>query len=399
MILSERMRLSSSNQAWFAPIINFMRAITVLGIMSGTSLDGVDFVLCRIQCTPLKLTYISEFHSKFPRSLRARLLRAAQHKSTVDELAILHHDLGRFYAREVKRHPGLKRRRIDLAGLHGQTVFHQPPAATLQIGEPSYLAAALGAPVVADFRVADLALHGQGAPLATILHAALFQKLIAKESVAVHNLGGISNVSYFQRGSIKDLKHSGSRKVLSFDTGPANMLIDLTAQRLLKKSHDHNGRVAAAGTPNGYALAKWMKHPYFKKQPPKSCGREEFGEIFYHKALNDLRGSSPQDKLATFTEFTALSIAYTYKRFLPELPAKVYLCGGGAKNPFLISRIQHHLAESEILTTEDASWPVSSIEGAAFALMAALRFWGIPPHLPVTTGADRPALLGKIIDV
>ncbi|HEX4923526.1 MAG TPA: anhydro-N-acetylmuramic acid kinase, partial [Bdellovibrionales bacterium] len=351
-----------------------MGAITALGIMSGTSLDGVDFVLCRLKREPLQLTYLGEFHSKFPNALRTRLLEAAQHKSTVDKLAILHHDLGRFYAREVKRHSGLKRARIDLAGLHGQTVFHKPPVATLQIGEPSYLAAALGAPVIADFRVADLALHGQGAPLATILHAALFQQQIENESVAVHNLGGISNVSYFQRGSIKNLRHISGRKVLSFDTGPANMLIDLTAQRLFKKSYDKDGRLAAAGAVNEAALSNWMKHPYFRKHPPKSCGREEFGEVFYQRALNDLRGHSPNDKLATFTEFTAMSIAHSYRRFLPELPAKVYLCGGGAKNPFLISRIQHHLPESKILTTEDAGWPVSSIEGAAFALMAALRY-------------------------
>ncbi|MEQ1875526.1 MAG: anhydro-N-acetylmuramic acid kinase, partial [Bdellovibrionia bacterium] len=161
-----------------------MPSVRALGIMNGTSLDGVDFVLCRITKSPVQLKFLKQTQMRFPAKLRARLLRAAQHKSTVDQLSLLHHDLGRFYATAAKK---LGVAGADLAGLHGQTVFHQAPDATLQIGEASYLAALMHKPVVADFRVADMALGGQGAPLATIVHAALFQKLIAKHSVAVQN--------------------------------------------------------------------------------------------------------------------------------------------------------------------------------------------------------------------
>jgi anhydro-N-acetylmuramic acid kinase len=373
-----------------------MNSMRVLGIMNGTSLDGVDFVLCKIQKSPLKLTFIKQTQTKFPKALRTRLLKAAQHRSTVDELSLLHHDLGRFYASAVKK---LKLKGADLAGVHGQTVFHQAPYATLQIGEASYLSAEMQKPVVADFRVADLALGGQGAPLATIVHAALFQNLISKQSVAVQNLGGIGNVSFFQKGSIKNLKHIKPKKILSFDTGPANMLIDLAVQRLLGRNQDTNGRLASKGIPDLDAISKWMKHSYLKKSPPKSCGREEFGEIFFNRALKDLKDQSKADKVATFTEFTAITIAESYRRFLPDLPKSVFLCGGGANNTFLKSRIQFHLPQSNVLTTQDAGWPVSAIEGAAFALMAALRMWNVPPHLPTTTGARRAALLGKIINV
>lgn len=373
-----------------------MKSMRVLGIMNGTSLDGVDFVLCKIQKAPLKLTFLKQTQTKFPKALRARLLKAAQHKSTVDELSLLHHDLGRFYATAVRK---LKLKGADLAGVHGQTVFHQAPNATLQIGEASYLSAEMHKPVVADFRVADLALGGQGAPLATIVHAALFQKLISKQSVAVQNLGGIGNVSYFQKGSIKNLAHVKPKKVLSFDTGPANMLIDLAVKRLLGQQQDTNGKAASKGTPDLKVIAKWMKHAYLKKTPPKSCGREEFGEVFFNRALRDLKKHSKADKIATFTEFTAMTIANSYKRFLPDIPKSVFLCGGGANNSYLKSRIQFHLPDSKILTTKDAGWPVSAIEGAAFALMAALRVWDVPAHLPTTTGASRSALLGKIISV
>jgi anhydro-N-acetylmuramic acid kinase len=376
-----------------------MSKLKVLGIMSGTSIDGVDFVLTEIQKKPLRLKFIKRFQSEFPKALRERLIKAAKHELAVNDLAILHHDLGRFYSREILKHKKIHRFNLDLIGLHGQTVFHQPPNATLQIGEPSYASAALGIPVVGDFRVADLALDGQGAPLATIVHAALFYDLIKKDSVAVHNLGGISNVSFFEKASLRDLKQVKGKKIFSFDTGPANMLIDLAMQKLYRKPFDNDGKVAAAGLPSLAIVRQWMKHPFFKKAPPKSCGREEFGEIFLKKAMNDMKGLSAEDKIATLTEFTAMSIAVTYHRSLPHFPTYLFLCGGGAKNSHLKFRIQYHLPAVEVHTTEDIGWPVSAIEGAAFGLMAAMRVWEKPAHLPLTTGATREGLLGKIISV
>jgi anhydro-N-acetylmuramic acid kinase len=376
-----------------------MNHINVVGIMSGTSLDGVDFVFCEIKKEPFKFKFLKQFHSSFSKDLINRLRLAARHESTVNELALLHHDLGRFYARELLRHKKASRIRIDLVGLHGQTVFHQPPQATLQIGEPSYVSALLNVPVISDFRVADLALQGQGAPLATIFHAALFEEDIREESVAVNNLGGISNVSFFQKRSLKNLTQAKGKKILSFDTGPANMLIDLACQQLTKQNFDKNGKIAASGLPNISIVKKWMKHPFFKKAPPKSCGREEFGEIFLRQALRDMGGLSSEDKISTLTEFTAESIANSYQRFLPDLPKRIYLCGGGARNSYLKFRIQYRLPTSKVMTTDEIGWPVDAIEGAAFALMAAMKVWNRPAHLPKTTGARRAANLGKIISV
>ncbi len=373
--------------------------MNVLGIMSGTSIDGVDLVLCRIQKSPLTCKLIGSVSFKFPSSLQDELKLAAKHELRVDRLALVHHELGRFYAEICAKTVRAKKWKVDVVGVHGQTVFHAPPKATLQIGEASYLRAVLDVPVVCDFRTLDLALGGQAAPLATLFHqkilAPLALKLIKKKSapVAIQNLGGIGNVSYFN-----------GKTSFAFDTGPANMLIDLACSHLTNKefSFDKNGAFATKGIPAPGLISKWMKHEYFSRRPPKSCGREEFGESFLIGALGDLEASSKSenklsDTLATLTEFTAVSLADSYKRYLPQPPAVVVLCGGGAKNPYLKSRIQYHLPKSQVLTSQDLGWPAETIEGAAFALLAAFRIWNIPSNLPQTTGAKKAASLGKIL--
>ncbi|MGE3975864.1 MAG: anhydro-N-acetylmuramic acid kinase [Bdellovibrionales bacterium] len=207
-------------------------SLKVLGIMNGTSLDGVDFVLTHIKKSPLQVTFSNHTSCTFPPTLREKLKLATRHELKVAELARLHHELGRFYAYQTEK-LGLKKKwKFDLIGLHGQTVFHEGGNSTLQIGEPSYLAATTETPVIADFRAADLAVGGQGAPLATFFHLIAFQKFIKQHPVCVHNLGGISNVSYFRKGSVSLFLNSRKKDIFSFDTGPANMLIDLLAQKL-----------------------------------------------------------------------------------------------------------------------------------------------------------------------
>src|ERR1700677_4286756 len=206
----------------------------VMGIMSGTSLDGVDFALCEITPTDIKLKKI--WSTTYPKELRSRILAAASNWLSSYELAQLHHDLGRFYALKI---PKVE---FDYVGLHGQTVFHNPDPknpATQQIGEPAYLAAKIKRPVICQFRNMDLAMGGQGAPLATLFHKNVFAKKAS--SVAVNNLGGISNVTYLS-----------GEKILSFDTGPANMLIDYAVERVTKgkKSFDEKGVLASNGIPN-----------------------------------------------------------------------------------------------------------------------------------------------------
>lgn len=365
----------------------------VIGIMNGTSLDGIDFVLAEVhkpktkQSHP-KVKFISEKSFQFSAEMKSQLSKAAQHESMVKELARLHHDLGRFYAECYKKLPA-KFKKANLIGLHGQTVYHEGPRATLQIGESSYLATASGKIVISDFRPADLSFGGHGAPIATLFHEKVLVGNLAKGTcVAIHNLGGISNLSLIDKSGVK----------LSFDTGPANMLLDLFIQSYTqgKSSYDHSGDIASRGFVQSELLKRMLDHSYFKEQPPKSCGREEFGETFLGRFKPDMVNLSLEDVLATLTELTALSIVQAYKNFAKKLPEKIIFCGGGANNKFLLKRIQTLMPQAKIGTSLDLGWPVSSIEGAAFALLAAYRYWEIPSNYPKTTGAKSHALLGKI---
>jgi anhydro-N-acetylmuramic acid kinase len=375
--------------------------IRVMGIMNGTSLDGVDFVLTGVKKQPLKTSFISHVSCQFPVALKEKLRRATNHELKVADLSRLHHELGRFYSDQVIQ-LGLKKKwKFDLIGLHGQTVFHEGGQSTLQIGEASYLSGSTDTPVVADFRAADLAVGGQGAPLATFFHLVAFQDQIKNGPISVHNLGGISNVSYFPKGSVSGFLKGSQKGIMSFDTGPANMIIDLMAQKLSsgKKTHDENGDWAASGIIHHELIQDWLTHPFLKKTPPKSCGREEFGNVFLDLISRQLKNLSEKDQMATVTEFTAQSISEAYRKFLPNPPKLSIFAGGGALNSHLMFRIRYNLPDIEVVTSAELGWPNSSIEGGAFGLMAACRLWEIPAHLPSTTGASRKALLGKVVEL
>jgi anhydro-N-acetylmuramic acid kinase len=258
----------------------------------------------------------------------------------------------------------------------------------LQLGEPAYLAQELGVPVAANFRTADLAAGGQGAPLATLFHRVAFAR--ATGSVAVQNLGGIANVTYLAPG----------QPVLSFDTGPANLLMDLAISRASSglRRYDRNGSLARRGTVDPGLLELWMNDPFLRRQPPKSTGRERYGEAFLDGHDRGLSRLSLEDRLATLTEFTAASVALNHLIHLPQPAAEVILCGGGAANGWLVERLRHHLGSlgSTVLTCEARGWPRQSVEPAAFALLAAYRLWELPGSLPETTGASRPVRLGQV---
>jgi anhydro-N-acetylmuramic acid kinase len=367
----------------------------VLGIMSGTSMDGVDCAVCEIQGR--QVTLLHHWRMAFPKSLRARLQRAARNDCTSHELAQAHHDLGRFYVQAVQAGPANVR--IALAGLHGQTIFHSPDRrapATFQLGEPAYLAETLRVPVVSNFRAADLAAKGQGAPLATLFHQLVFGSPGA--GVCVNNLGGISNVTWLGGTTGKE------RGVLAFDTGPGNMLMDLAMRHLTKgrQGWDQNGRWAARGRASDRLLSRWLEHPFFSAKPPKSTGRELFGEPFLERALREMERAklSSHDILATLSEFTARSIRLNYELHLPAFPAMVVLAGGGAANPDLAARIRSQLQMvspgTEVKTSEQAGWPCQAVEAGAFALLAYCRAHGVPGNLHDTTGAEGPRLLGQV---
>lgn len=363
--------------------------------MSGTSIDSVDYALCVVSNARVRLQ--NHWQVKFPRILQERLHQGARGLSASHELCQLHHDLGRFYALHAQR--GLGSQRPQLVGLHGQTVFHKPSlrnAATFQLGEPAYLVQALRVPVVNNFRAADLAAGGQGAPLATLFHQIVFAR--RGKHVCVNNLGGISNVTSI------DWARGQQPVVMAFDTGPANVLLDLAMRHFTggRKHMDRNGSWASRGTGSEAALKKWVQHPYFARKPPKSTGRELFGEPFFEHVLSHMRkaGLSKYDVLATLTEFTARSITLNYQFHLRSLPQRVILTGGGAANAELVRSIQSNLqklsASTKVITSETLGWPLQSIEPAAFALLAWRRMHRKAGNLPQTTGARRAALLGQI---
>jgi len=362
-----------------------MKKSLVLGIMSGTSIDGVDYALCEISRESIRLRVL--WSARFPKALQAELHAAARGDLTSHRLAQLHHDLGRFYARHALVPKG--KGRPDFVGLHGQTIFHNPSPsgpATLQLGEPAYLVEALGVPVVSNFRAADMAAGGQGAPLAALFHQRVFAE--AGRHICVNNIGGVSNVTSL-----------GARgRVLAFDTGPGNVLMDMTMRHWTggRQSMDRNGRWAARGQADEKLLARWLEHPYFAEKPPKSTGRELFGEPFFKAAVKQMRRLSRFDQLATVTEFTARSLALNYRLHLASRPDKIILTGGGARNATLVRAIAAQMPGVEVVTSEWLGWPAPAIEAAAFALLAWMRMNGRPGNLPATTGARRAALLGQI---
>ncbi|HEY1169834.1 MAG TPA: anhydro-N-acetylmuramic acid kinase [Verrucomicrobiae bacterium] len=365
----------------------------ILGLMSGTSIDAADCALCTITWSTMKLEEL--WSVPFPKVLQKRLHTAASNQATTYELGQLHHDLGRFYAKAATSHPAVKRAKA--IGLHGQTIFHNADAnapATWQIGEPAYLARALRVPIVYNFRANDLAAGGQGAPLATMFHVRAFAE--QGKHICVNNLGGISNVTSIDWRTAK----AKSPKLQAFDTGPANVLLDLALREHTggKKTFDKNGQLARKGVVNAKLLTDWLKNPYFRKAPPKSTGRELFGEPFWHKHSKALHALILEDRLATLTEFTASSLALNYTQHLPQPIDKIILCGGGAMNGFLRERIAANV-KAEVSTTDSLGWPTQSIEAAAFALLAWQRLHGLPGNLPSTTGAKEASLLGCICEV
>jgi len=381
-----------------------MKTYRILGIMSGTSVDGVDYALCTIS---EKNFHLEKFWSvDYPPKLRARIHAVASGSVSSYELAQLHHDLGRFYAEQARK--GLKGATLDAVGLHGQTVFHNPnkrAPATLQIGEPSYLAEVLKTSVIANFRAADMAAGGEAAPLATLFHKAVFGQ--RGMHVCVNNLGGISNVT-----SIDWSEGAAKPHILAFDTGPANVLVDMAMRHFSagRLSHDADGSWGERGIASERLLKEWLKHPYFLKKPPKSTGRELFGEKFFKRVVKDFKkvktpNGKPlgkNDLVATLTEFTARSIAMSYAEYLKTAPEVVILAGGGSYNPGLVRRIRKNMhlfnPDIQITTSEAYGWSSQSIEAAAFALLAYYRLEKKPGNIPETTGARHPAILGQIAE-
>jgi anhydro-N-acetylmuramic acid kinase len=382
--------------------------MTVAGVMSGTSADGIDVALLEIRPNrgQLKLHLLGHSAFPFPAALRKAVLAAMDAKSTsTAELARLHWRLGQAYAEAVRttldRHPC----KIELVGCHGQTIYHQATplpyagrkvACTWQIGEPALLAAELGVPVVSNFRPADMVAGGQGAPLVPLLDFVQFAD--KKRARVLQNIGGIGNLTLLPPALDAD-------SVLAFDTGPGNMVIDALMQRLFGKPYDRGGKIAATGRVVESTLAAALRHPFFKAKPPKSAGREEFGAAFAADFLRACRKAkaTDEDAVATATALTARSIADALTRFvLPRLQRNAsvdyIVSGGGAKNSTLMEMLRSGLEplRCNLMQSADAGIPVDAKEAVAFALLAYFTWHRHPANVPSATGAKRPAILGQI---
>jgi anhydro-N-acetylmuramic acid kinase len=277
---------------------------------------------------------------------------------------------------------------------------------TLQIGEPSVIAQRTGITTVADFRPRDMAAGGEGAPLVPYADYILFndRRLIR----AVQNIGGIANVTFLpacsdavRRSSQCTYAHTTDKDVLAFDTGPGNMVID-GVMRLItrgRRHYDRDGATAAKGTVHEPLLREMLRHPFLRRRPPKSTGREQFGQQYcewlYSKARKE--GLMPEDAVATATAFTASTIASAYRKFLPAMPDEMILCGGGAHNATLVRMLQSGLEGVRIRSTDEFGIDVDAKEAVSFAILAYATIRGVPNNLPRVTGASEPVVMGKIV--
>jgi len=394
----------------------------VAGLISGTSADGIDVALAHIKGQGFQMRVRPLAHSTFPYPSRVREAvldladPATGSRAGVPQVARVNVLLGELFAEAVQRtceSAQIPVSRLSLIGSHGQTVYHQGKAerllgrkiaCTLQIGEPAVIAARTGVDVVADFRAADMAAGGQGAPLVPYADYLLYRS--PRLSRVSLNIGGIANITVIPAGARPD-------QVIAFDTGPGNMIIDALAVHFTggRQSCDRDGRIAASGHVNHQLLRELLANRYFRLPPPKSAGREEYGAEFVAGLLR--RGLRGEDLMATLTALTAASVAAAIRRFASyepgpsaahssrrhesRLPDEIVISGGGLRNPQLVAQLVAFLPELRLRTSHDFGIDSDSKEALAFAVMAYESYHRRPSNLPSATGARGPQVLGKIV--
>ena len=383
----------------------------VAGVMSGTSADGIDVALVRVQGRGFRsrLELLAHYQFPYPSDVRRAVLAAMNARSvSVADLARLNFLLGDLYADAVRTAQRRARLRCELVGCHGQTLYHQGNskpylgrriACTWQTGEAAIIAAKIGVPVVSDFRPADLAVGGKGAPLVPFLDYVLYRH--RRYGRIVQNLGGIGNLTAIPPRALPE-------QVIAFDTGPGNMVIDAVSEQLFHKPFDRNGRLAARGEPIERVLRELLRHPFFRQKPPKTAGREQFGREFVRELLRLCRRADDNDIIATATALTARSVGIAVRRFVLPLvesedpkPARFrefVVSGGGTKNATLMRMIREELAplKMRVRTTDDFGLPSEAKEATAFALLAYQTWRRLPSNVPSATGAERLTILGKV---
>jgi anhydro-N-acetylmuramic acid kinase len=376
------------------------RGHAYVGLMSGTSLDGITACVVRFTdaadggATTTRLELLAFDTRDYDPGQRDRLFRAMR-GGTAKEYCRLQFDLGEWLAEAVNAvlaEAGVPRDEVRAIGTHGHTVWHEPPHSTWQFGEPAVIAERVGIDVVSDFRTRDVAAGGQGAPLVPIADALLFAS--RERWRALQNIGGIGNVTIVPPGGTL----AGVR---AFDTGPGVAVIDGVVRALRPEMRfDRDGRLALAGSAIESVLTELLAHPYFAAEPPKSTGRElftpEYVAAFVTRCREARAGCGDEDIVATATALTARSIADAYRRFMPEPVDELLLSGGGAKNPALAGLIASLVAPIAVRQFDDVFFDGEAKEAVAFALLAKLFVDGHPGNVPSATGARGPRILGKL---
>jgi anhydro-N-acetylmuramic acid kinase len=374
----------------------------VIGLMSGTSADGVDAALVELIGAPPALDWrlLQHSHHAYPAALQAEILACARTDgSNVTRLCLLNFALGEVFAQsalEAIRAAGLTPEDVDLIGSHGQTVWHAPlgpQPSTLQIGEAAVIAERTGITTIHNFRTRDMAAGGQGAPLTGYTDVLLFTHPTRLR--ACQNIGGIANLTFLPPANNPDLQ------AFAFDTGPGNMLLDDAVRRITggAQTYDRDGKLAAGGRADEALLTQWLQdEPFFEQQPPKTTGREAFNQAYGMRLWQgaQARGLSENDFIATLTALTARSIADAYGAFLPHLPEEIIVSGGGVYNPVLMGMLETALAPARLLTSDALGLPGAAKEALAFSVLAYETWHARPNNLPSATGARHAVVLGSI---
>ena len=387
-----------------------LTSMTVAGIMSGTSADGIDVAFTRItpateDPTSPDLKLLGHTGFPFPPALRRAVLAAMNAEAIATaELARLNWRLGQAYAEALSVALDRNPCQLDLIGCHGQTIYHQATptrylgreaTCTWQIGEMAMLAERSGVPVVSNFRPADMVVGGQGAPLVPLLDYVLFRH--PTRGRVLQNLGGIGNLTALPR-------NAGPTQLLAFDTGPGNMVIDQLMQQLFEKRFDRGGKTGARGSVIKSVVSARLREPFFQARPPKTAGREQFGADYAARFLDACRkaGGSPEDAIASATALTAQSVALAYTGFvqknMSQAPVDFIVSGGGTRNLTLMQMLRKQLEPlgCTVQASDDLGLPAEAKEAAAFALLAYETWHRRPGNIPSATGAARPAILGQI---